>query len=222
MKRSTSRCWWFASALGFMASGSVLAAAQVDDLVCPDQTVYKRIDIQTEGVFSEGCRDAQGQRQGPYRFRRSSDGSVEVSSRYVDNKKDGAEKYYNAQGELLHTTMFSMGVADKVEITRAGWVDIARMASEQLKRDGKQVLVTVSGEAGLLMEHTTSIPRLAARSTEFSIRIRRGFVPIACGLLKRNPQLESVELLIRWANGEIASVERFRPAQCTSQPSVVP
>jgi len=222
VKRSASRRAWFASVLVFTTSATVATTVQVDDLVCPPQTVYKRIDIKTEGVFSEGCRDAQGQRQGPYRFRRSSDGSVEASSTYVDNKKDGAERYYNAEGELLYTTIFSMGVSGKLEFTRAGWAEVARMASEQLKRDGKQVSVSVSGPAGLLIEHTTPIPRPAAQASGFSSRMRREFMPIGCGLLKRNPQLESVDLLIRWADGEIASVERFRSAQCRSSLPVAP
>ena len=204
---------------GAGAAGAAVATAE--DLVCPPQTVYKRIDLKEQDAFSETCRDGHNLRQGPYRFRRLSDGSVEAEGSYIDNRRHGAERYYNAEGKLLYTTMFSDGVPAEAEFTQAGWVEVARLASEQLKRDGKQVVVSVNGRGGFLVEHTIPIPRPASQSDDFAPRIRREFMPLACGLLARNPQLGSVDLLVRWGSGEVAATERFRQVQCPSSETSV-
>jgi len=208
----------FPVSLAVTSSIVVGAPAGVGDLVCPPQTQYKRIELKEQGVFSETCRDDRGVRQGTYRFRRSSDGSVEVEGTYLDSKPEGAERSYNAEGELLYTTIYSRGVQGETTFTRAGWAAVANLANEQLKHAGKNVLVSASESGGLLVEHTTSIT-LSERSAEFSSRIRREFRPLMCGLLTRNPQLQSVDLLLRWSDGTVASIEKFRAVQCTSPES---
>jgi len=196
------------------AGAAIAGGTTVEDLVCPARTLYKRIDLEKQDAFSESCRDGQNVSQGAYRFRRLSDGSVEAEGTYIDNKKHGAERYYSADGKLLYSTTYSNDVSGEVEFTPAGWAEVARLVSEQLKRDGKQVLVSANGRGGLLVEHTTPLPRPARQSDDFSARVRREFMPMACGLLTRNPQLDSVDFLIRWSDGVVAGAERFRLVQC--------
>jgi hypothetical protein len=75
--------------LGAAAIAAIGARIAPDALICPALTLYKRVELKEQGVFAENCRDQQGLRQGPYRFRKSSDGSIEVEGTYVDNKQDG-------------------------------------------------------------------------------------------------------------------------------------
>ena len=202
--------------LGAVVVAAIGAPTAPEALVCPAQALYRKIELKEQGVFAENCRDQQGLRQGPYRFRRLSDGSTEVEGTYVDNKQDGPTRSYDAEGELLYTTFFMHGTAGEVKFTRSGLAVLSNEANEYLRQDGKQVFVYPSGDTGITVEHTAPIPSPGRLSPEDAQRFRRKFLPLMCGLLARHPDLQSINLRVFWAGGEIASVEKFRARQCVA------
>ena len=202
--------------LGAVVFAALGAPTAPEALVCPQLALYRRIELKEQGVFAENCRDQQGPRQGPYRFRRLSDGSTEVEGTYVDNKQDGPTRTYDAEGELLYTTSFAHGTAGEVKFTRAGLAAVSNEANEYLRQSGKRVLVYPSGDTGLTVEHTVDIASPGRVSAEGVQRFRQAFLPLMCRLLTRHPNLQSIDFRIFWAGGEIASVEKFRARQCVA------
>lgn len=219
VRRRTGRMLRCSSKLALAVAATILNTAAdsgsmpPEDLVCPPSTQYKRIEFKDEGVFAENCRDALSQRQGPYRFRRLSDGSIEAEGTYLNNRQSGDERYYDADGELLHTTPFRDGAAGSQQFTRAGLRVLSKQVNEYLVRDGKQVLVYPSGEGGLTLEHRMELPyvRLSSRGPQL---FRERLVPLMCGLLTRHPGLKSINVRILWATGQVASAEKIRDRQC--------
>jgi hypothetical protein len=123
---------------------------------------------------------------------------------------------YDAEGELLYTTSFAHGTVGEVKFTRAGLAVLSNEANEYLRQGGKQVFVYPSGDTGITMEHTAPILSPGRLSPEDAQRVRRKFLPLMCGLLTRYPDLQSIDLRLFWAGGEIASVEKFRAQQCVA------
>jgi hypothetical protein len=214
---------WLVTLTLALASVSVVAETGIpktEGFACPPPTQLRRIELKEQGALSENCRDASGVRQGPYRFLRLSNGTVDVEGTYLDNVQHGATRSFDETGRLLYTTEFIHGQAGKTTFTQAGLEALARLSTELLEQDGKHVVVSANGEGGLTMECNVGIPNPGHPLTVQGAQLARGKLhPIACGLLARVKEFPSVGVRLLWADGTLASVEKYRVNQCAAAPA---
>ena len=87
------------AALLVVTSSQVFAeevVSPVGEIVCPPETSLRKLGLNAVGVLFEGCRDAAGLRQGPVRYTRLSDGSVEGTGTFRNGQEHGLFQAYDA------------------------------------------------------------------------------------------------------------------------------
>jgi len=189
---------------------------------CPAGLRAFQLEVKKQDFLYEGCKDAAGVRQGPFRVSSLTDRRLIGDGRNLAGKQDGEVRAYDAQGRLIYTIAYDRGEQVAFKPGEAWMDELAKRAEQLLREDGRRMTVYANHEGGLTMELTLDTARPDDLTTPDQARAaRKRMTPYACKLLRDVPEAPVITIRMLWVDGQIAATETFRPNQCALQTPVV-
>lgn len=96
-------------------------------LTCADGTRLTESRLVDEPLLMQSCVDEEGRAQGPARYIRASDRSIEREETYRDGKRHGEARWYFPDGQLLAEGMYNSGHRLRASFT----IDALRRIAEE-------------------------------------------------------------------------------------------
>lgn len=193
---------------------TLTSAAKVPEFDCPKGLKHESVTSQEENLRYDWCVDKQGQKQGQFRGTRPSDGSLESTYTFVDDKMHGPAHLYAPNGGPVTDLEFENGEEKKPAINPAQLESLVKLLNDQAQSSGQLWQMSVIGPKSI--RYTVKRP-LKDEFVTYDAADYKQFAKNfgVCAFLKiTENSLDNIEMRYLNVKNEIAYEYRFDKADC--------
>jgi hypothetical protein len=166
------------------ALATLISVSHAVPLQCPDGAKVKTKSLEEHGVLVEWCEDKNGLKNGPLRYMRQGDGSVEADYSYRAGKKHGVSHMYYEDGTLEMELLYENGEEVRSRFSTEGLRRIIEQRNDVARESGKRWQIVLVDEHTLEYDVTLDVPSTGFPSEQKDIAGELASRSEVCALFK--------------------------------------